>query len=239
MVARRCARARTRVDTLDVADTDGGARVGAPGLATGAATNLRSDTCGIVLAGGRSSRFGRDKLSASVAARPLLILAVEAVASICAEVVVTVAAGYRLPLLPPNARPVVDPAPYQGPLAGLLSGAMATHRDRLLVVGGDMPTLVPDVLRQLLDALSGPHRAAMLGLGPSADPQPLPCALQRRALLARGPDQASVVGRPLRWMLDMLEPVVVPESAWRRADPDGLTLRDIDEPADLADEGWP
>jgi molybdenum cofactor guanylyltransferase len=198
-----------------------------------------ADTCGVILAGGRASRFGRDKLSATLGSRPLLSLAIEAVSGMCEEVVVTVAAGYHLPLLPPNARPVVDPAPYQGPLAGLLSGAMATHQDRLLVVGGDMPTLVPDVLRQLLEALSGPHRAAMLGLGPSADPQPLPCALQRRALLARGPDQASVVGRPLRWMLDMLEPVVVPESAWRRADPDGLTLRDIDEPADLADEGWP
>jgi molybdenum cofactor guanylyltransferase len=224
------------VDTADVADTEEGVRFRAADLATGAATGLRADTCGIVLAGGRSLRFGRDKLSASVGARPLLILAVEAVAGICEEVVVTVAAGYRLPLLPSNARAVIDPAPYRGPLTGLLSGALASQRGRLLVVGGDMPTLVPDVLLQLLDGLSGAHDAAVLGLGHNDDPQPLPCALRREALLARGPDQASVEGRSLRWLLGSLDGVVVPGSVWRRVDPKGLTLRDVDEPGDLADE---
>ena len=39
----------------------------------------------IVLAGGRSSRFGRDKLAESIDGRPLLDRAVEAVGVTCTE----------------------------------------------------------------------------------------------------------------------------------------------------------
>jgi molybdopterin-guanine dinucleotide biosynthesis protein A len=113
---------------------------------------------------------------------------------------------------------------------------MATERDRLLVVGGDMPTLVPDVLRQLLAALSGsPHEAVALGLGVADEPQPLPFAIVRRSLLERGMDLESMAGRSLRWLLDGLDRRVIPEDAWRLTDPLASTLCDIDRPDDLAD----
>jgi molybdopterin-guanine dinucleotide biosynthesis protein A len=196
----------------------------------------RADACGIVLAGGRASRFGGDKLTAMVGARPLLSLAVETVAGVCEEVIVTIAPGYHTPSLPPNARAVVDVAPFGGPLLGLLSGAMHTERDRLLVVGGDMPTMVPEVLRQLLAALSeSPQEAVALGLGPADEPQPLPLAIKRRSLIERGEDLESVAGRSLRWLLDGLDRRVIPEAAWRLADPLASTLCDVDRPDDLAD----
>lgn len=195
-----------------------------------------ADTCGIVLAGGRATRFGRNKLDARVGSRSLLSLAVATLSDICDEVIVTVAPDYRPRDLPANARVVVDAAPFGGPLLGLLSGARATERDRLLVVGGDMPTLVPDVLRQLLAALSGPqHELVVLGLGRSDEPQPLPLALKRRSLLERHPDHESMDGRSLRWLLDRLDRRVIPEASWRLADPMALTLRDVDRPEDLAD----
>ena len=50
---------------------------------------------GIVLAGGRSTRFGGDKLAAEIGGRPLLHLAIEAVAGVVDEVVVVVAPGCR------------------------------------------------------------------------------------------------------------------------------------------------
>ena len=52
----------------------------------------------IVLAGGRSSRFGADKLAASMDGRPLLQHAIDAVARVADEVIVVLAAGARRPI---------------------------------------------------------------------------------------------------------------------------------------------
>ncbi|HSW43930.1 MAG TPA: NTP transferase domain-containing protein, partial [Patescibacteria group bacterium] len=52
---------------------------------------------GIVLAGGRSTRFGEDKLVAEVGGRPLLHLAIDAVATAVDEVVVVVGADAPAP----------------------------------------------------------------------------------------------------------------------------------------------
>ena len=192
------------------------------------------DTCGIVLAGGRASRFGGDKLSAREGSRPLLALAVEALSAVCEEVVVAVAAAYRPPALPSAARLVADPEPYRGPVMGLLSAAMATDRKLLLVAGGDMPTLVPDVLRQLLEAVATAHQAAALGLGLECAAQSLPHALRRSALLEQSWDPESSGGRSLRWLLRSLDCFVIPEATWRVSDPLGRTLRDVDWPEDLS-----
>ena len=187
-----------------------------------------------MLAGGRASRFGGDKLSAREGSHSLLALAVGALSAVCEEVIVAVAAEYRPPPLPSAARLVVDPEPYRGPVMGLLSGAMATDRRLLLVAGGDMPTLVPDVLRQLLEAVATTHQAAVLGLGPEYAVQPLPHAIRRSAVLERCEDPGSSGSRSLRWLLRSLDCFVIPEDAWRVADPLGLTLRDVDRPEDLS-----
>jgi hypothetical protein len=75
----------------------------------------------IVLAGGRSTRFGSDKASALIDGRPMLQRVVEAVAAVCDEVIVVAAAG-GAGSLPPYAEPLViveDRVEGSGPLAGL------------------------------------------------------------------------------------------------------------------------
>ncbi|HXG40949.1 MAG TPA: NTP transferase domain-containing protein, partial [Candidatus Limnocylindrales bacterium] len=69
---------------LDAASGPGAGRAGHRGRATG-----------IVLAGGRSSRFGRDKLAERLDDRPLLAHVVERVARACREVLVVVPPGGR------------------------------------------------------------------------------------------------------------------------------------------------
>jgi len=224
----------TAGDTPSVADASGADPADGPADPSGVPLVPMDDTCGIVLAGGRASRFGGDKLSAREGSRSLLALAVEALSAVCEEVVVAVAAGYRPPPLPPAARLVTDPEPYRGPVMGLLSGAMATDRRLLVVAGGDMPALVPDVLRQLLAAVATTHQAAVLGLGPECAVQPLPLALRRSTVLERFWDPGSSGGRSLLWLLRSLDCFVIPEDAWRIADPLGMTLRDVDRPEDLS-----
>lgn len=186
----------------------------------------------IVLAGGRSSRFGRDKLIEPIDGTPLLDRAIEAVQAVASDVVVVVAPGARR-VVPAGARVVHDTAAFQGPLAGVAAGLAALPADiaRVIVVGGDMPTLAPRVLRRLVDGL-GPKAVAVL-LGTEGEAPPLPSAYDRQAasaavaaLLARGE-------RRLRALPERLGVSVIPGADWALDDPSAATLRDIDRVEDL------
>ena len=184
----------------------------------------------IVLAGGRSSRFGRDKLAEPIDGVPLLDHAIAAVRSMTEHVVV-VAAPDADPPLSEGVTLVRDARPFEGPLAALDAGLAATTVERVIVVGGDMPTLVPAVLGRLLVALDDDATAAILEVAGPRAILPLalasqPARIAIRRLLETGE-------RRLGAVLDVLEVRVLPAAEWRPDDPDGRTLRDVDTPADL------
>jgi molybdopterin-guanine dinucleotide biosynthesis protein A len=204
----------------------------------------RSGVSGIVLAGGRGSRFGGPKLEADLRGRPLVQHAIGAVAEVADEVVVVVAPGVDVPLsvLPIPIRLVHDSEPDAGPLVGLVEGLRTAGEGRAIVVGGDMPSLVPAVLVEMLRQLEASGARAVIleapGDGSPASDRPpprqtLPLALRvedaavaAEAAVARGK-------RALQAMLDDLVLSEVPRDAWRRIDPEAATLVDVDEPADL------
>lgn len=195
--------------------------------------------CGIVLAGGRSSRFGSSKLQALVDGVPLLDLAVRAVVEVTDEVVIVgpasggvaltdldgLRAGVRVEI-------VLDPVEGGGPLIGLRAGLAAATGDRVVVVGGDMPRLEPAVLLAMLQRLGNGVGDAVL-LGQAGGARPLPVAL--RTLEARHAVEAAISVREtsLQAALARLTVVELPEDEWRRLDPSGKSLLDVDTPADL------
>jgi molybdopterin-guanine dinucleotide biosynthesis protein A len=187
----------------------------------------------IVLAGGRSSRFGRDKLAESIDGRPLLDHAIAAVRVVATDIVV-VAAPAANPPVPAGARVVHDPVAFEGPLAGLEAGLAALDPgvDRVIVVAGDMPTLVPAVLRRLLDVVASAADAATLGR--DGETSVLPMALRRERAQAEVAELLERGERRLRALAKALDAEIVPESAWRLDDPTAATLRDIDTPEDLS-----
>lgn len=186
----------------------------------------------IVLAGGRSSRFGTDKLVAVVDGRPLLDRSIMAAQSVASVVVVVLAPGAERDV-PAGVTVAHDAVAYEGPLAGLAAGlaAMPADVECVLVVGGDMPTLSGPVLRLLVEAIvdvDASSTAAVLDEG-----GPMPMAVQAsmaapiaRALLAAGE-------RRLRALPEHLGARVISGREWRPLDPEAATLRDIDRPADL------
>ena len=194
-------------------------------------TSTAADVGAIVLAGGRSSRFGRDKLAEPIGGRPMLDLAIEPVRGLAAEVIVVGAPdGSRA--VPDDVRLVRDPRPFDGPLAGLSTGLAAVDPsvERVLVVGGDMPALVSAVLARLLDALDG-HDLAVLA--DDAGSRPLPMAV-RPAAARPAVDRLLAGGeRRLRALLGELEVRVLRPAVWQVDDPTGETLRDVDVPEDL------
>lgn len=188
----------------------------------------------VVLAGGRSTRFGSDKLAAELDGRPLLRHAIDGVRTVAGEVVVVVAPG-AAPPLPDGVRVAYDARPFDGPLAGLAAGLAAIGPDveRVVVVGGDMPRLVPAVLRRLVAALAADPAAVLAVLAVGDDRPPLPMAIDTRRGTAAVTNLLERGERRLRALTEDLPTVVVPEDAWRADDPAGSSLLDVDEVADL------
>jgi molybdenum cofactor guanylyltransferase len=186
----------------------------------------------IVLAGGRSRRFGRDKLAEPVDGRPLVHYAIDAVRPIATEIIV-VAAPDASPALPPDVTLVHDAVAFEGPLAGVLGGLAAARSPTVLVVGGDMPALSVAVLEAMVALLLASDASAVV-LEHDARGRPLPMALRRDQSLTTAFALFAGGERRLRALAEALSAAVLPEAAWRTIDPDGKTLRDIDTEADLA-----
>ena len=200
----------------------------------------RPAVSGIVLAGGRSRRFGGDKLGALVDGRTLLQRSVEAVGNVCREVLVVLAPDAPEPDLPAGLsvpiRFVRDPEPFGGPLVGIAAALAQASQPVALVAGGDMPWLEGEVLALLVSELeaSGCQLAALVS-GDRAEQLPIAvrvpaaCAAAER-LVGAGERRLTALRREIRTRL-------VAEATWRRFDPDGRSLRDVDRPSDLADGG--
>ena len=189
----------------------------------------------MVLAGGRSTRFGdADKLAAPLEGIPLLHHAILRVAEVADDVVVVLAPGVDASGLPPGVRVAHDPTEGEGPLAGLHAGISAVGvAEIVLIVGGDMPDLQPAVLREML-RVAGESGADAVALADGGRPRPLPVVLRV------GPATEAAHGllhdgrRRLRDLVDALQTAVIDEATWIALDPERRTLRDVDEPGDLA-----
>ena len=189
----------------------------------------------IVLAGGASTRFGADKLAAELDGAPLLHRAVRGAATVCDEVLVVGPPG-GLPLDLPSGlavapRVVLDADLHAGPLVALVRGAAEATRERILLLGGDMPDLVPAVLRRLLAWPAACQGGCLVADG---WPRPLPVGLDRDAIRLSGSGLVTTGERSLRALVAQLVMERIPEADWRALDPDGRSLRDIDRPDDLA-----
>jgi molybdenum cofactor guanylyltransferase len=191
---------------------------------------------GIVLAGGRASRFGSDKLTAAFDDVPLLDRAVAAVAAGCSEVIVVLAPGdnRELPVAAVPVHRVFDPSPHGGPLVGLLAGLEAAREPLVLAAGGDMPTLSPDVMAALVRALAASEvwadAAVLVQRGVV---QPLPAVFRNGAATEAARRVIAGGERSLVALLRALPTRELAEGEWRGLDPDASTLRDIDRPEDL------
>lgn len=190
---------------------------------------------GIVLAGGASSRFGRDKLLEDIAGEPMLHHAIAALGEVCTEVLVAIGPDTPPPDVPAIGVPVRivrDDAALGGPLHGILGGLEQAAEPIVLVAAGDMPSLRPVVLRLLLRRLETEDVDAVV-LTYRGRTQPLPCAVRNGAALVVARRLVVEGEGSVRAMLDALRVVSIDETDWRPLDPVAATLRDVDEPADL------
>lgn len=194
---------------------------------------------GVVLAGGRARRFGRDKLAEPVGGAPLIHRPIAVLAALCSEVIVAIAPDAADPELPGGLavplRIVRDRVTDGGPLAGLVAGLREAREPLVLVVGGDMPDLGLALLEGLL------RRADETGAGAVALVErevvrSLP-AIVRSSALPVAERRLSSADRSLIGLFRSLGLVVIPETEWRAWDAAGDSLRDVDTPEDLRAPG--
>jgi molybdenum cofactor guanylyltransferase len=127
--------------------------------ATSAGRAAGSHFAGAVLAGGASSRMGRDKAVIDVAGRPMVVRVLDALrgAGAADTAVIGGDAGAleRLGLMV-----VPDGWPGRGPLGGILTAFAWSPQPIVAVLACDLAFLVPDVIADLHGALQGLRQEA-------------------------------------------------------------------------------
>jgi molybdopterin-guanine dinucleotide biosynthesis protein A len=171
-------------------------------------------------------------MAAEYLGRPLLLHALEVVDSLSDETLLVISPSAEVPReLPLGVRVVRDIDAFLGPLAGLSAGLARATGDIAIVAGGDMPRLAPLVLSEMRRMLESSETDAV-ALLEGGDVRPLPLVLRTRlrpkvdALLTTGE-------RSLRALLAEFDIIEFEEGEWRKLDPAGGTLTDVDSPDDL------
>ena len=159
----------------------------------------------MVLAGGRSTRFGSDKLEAPHGGGRLLDAALRTAMRVATSVV---AVGPTERVLPPGVRAVREEPAYAGPFAAVVTGiaALPDTCTLVLVLAGDL--LGPDAaVDALLSAYREPYDAAVV-VDADGTRQPLLAVYDAPRLVARfardAADGVAAADRPARALLDGL-----------------------------------
>jgi molybdopterin-guanine dinucleotide biosynthesis protein A len=138
---------------------------------------------GLVLAGGRSSRFGSDKGAARIAGVSLLDRTVALLAAVVAPVYVAVRSDQLDDPLRRSHQLIVDEQAEIGPAAALLSAHRRFPETAWFVIACDMPRLTAEALRRLHEARDARAAATAYRSSVSGNPEPL-CAIYEPATLA-------------------------------------------------------
>lgn len=122
-------------------------------------------TTGIILAGGRSSRYGTDKSFAPWNRKPFVARVADAMHPHVDRTIVASRHGIdpdAYAALVPDALVVPDPVPFPGPVDALRRALANEAADRVVVAGCDSPALTPKIVGRLLAATTTGADVAVL-----------------------------------------------------------------------------
>jgi molybdopterin-guanine dinucleotide biosynthesis protein A len=112
------------------------------------------DVTGAILVGGRSSRFGGDKVLVSIESRPLIVHLYDLFSPLVPEVLLVGHKRREFEAL--GLRVVEDVLPDAGPLGGIYTALLSAATPYVFAVAADMPFLSSSVIR----TISGARRDA-------------------------------------------------------------------------------
>jgi molybdopterin-guanine dinucleotide biosynthesis protein A len=190
----------------------------------------------IILAGGVSSRFGRDKGLLRLGNKPLVRHVLDALTSIVDEKVVVVSSEAQsesyLEVTGSNVQLTIDKTHIRGPLVGALTGFEAAHGDYSLLLPCDTPLASREVLSLLLEVCI--NRNAAVPRWPNGYIEPLQAAYRTGPALKAAETAFEEKKFDLHCVVDKLRNVrYVSTLVIQQLDPMLRTFFNINTPLDL------
>jgi molybdenum cofactor guanylyltransferase len=197
--------------------------------------NRHSQIAAFILAGGSSSRMGREKGLLELGGQPLIVRTARLLESLVGEVTV-VGNVERYSIL--GLRTIEDQKfggpqgieKIQTPLVGIATALNASHSPWNLILACDLPYLTPNWLDWLMTCVMNSTAQLVMprtarGLEPLAAVYSKQCAAPMIAALERGVRKVSDA-------LNEVQVEILPETEWQERDPNGQVLRNMNFPSD-------
>ena len=187
--------------------------------------SLVVSTGGVILCGGLSTRMGTSKALLPFGPETMLQRVVRMLSTVVSPIVVVAAAGQSLPDLPADVVVTRDEQQGRGPLEGLRAGLKALPEtvESAYVTSCDVPLLVPDFARRMIDLLAD-HDIAVMEI--DGFPHPLSAVYRRSTLPHVEALLAQDRLRPV-FLFDAVRTRRVLPAEMLSADPQLLTLRNL------------
>lgn len=195
----------------------------------------------IILAGGKSSRLGRNKAFQVVNGKSLIQRVIDRLTMLSTEIIIVTANGEAIPCYSTvETKTVADIYPEKGPLVGIYSGLIASSSSRSIVVGCDTPFLSTGLL-EYMTRIDSTFDVVVPRISNKLEPL---CAVYSNN--CSGPIQKLLEQNELRIdkLFSMVKVKYVEEDVVNRFDPGHLSFFNINSQPDLdrarklaADEG--
>jgi molybdopterin-guanine dinucleotide biosynthesis protein A len=109
----------------------------------------------IILAGGKSSRLGRNKALQVIGGKSLIQRVIDRLTMLSTEIIIVTALGETIPCYSTvETKTVADIYPEKGPLVGIYSGLVSSSSSRAIAVGCDTPFLSVSLLKYMAQICS-------------------------------------------------------------------------------------
>lgn len=186
--------------------------------------NQMSHLTGIILAGGASQRMGQDKASLPWGTSTVLEHLVSRFSQRLSPLIVAGPTGLMSITLPGEVLLAHDPSPHQGPLAGFLNGLNhAPEGQDIFLMGCDFPLLTTSVVDFLQSRLNDADAVV-----PQSHSVLQPLVGLFRAGIKKDVQKLFDQGkRSMHALLNTIKVEVINEDEWRKLDPMGRLLINI------------
>jgi molybdopterin-guanine dinucleotide biosynthesis protein A len=184
----------------------------------------------IILAGGKSSRLGRNKALQVIEGKSLIQWVIDRLASLSTEIIIATAQGEAIPCSSTvKIKTVADIYPGKGPLGGIHVGLTASSSPQAIVASCDIPFVSVGLLKYMTQICSA-FDIVIPRIKDEIEPL---CAVYSKNCLAPIQELLEQDERQIRKLFSMVKAKYVEEDEINSFDPEHLSFFNINNQDDL------
>jgi len=190
----------------------------------------------VILAGGYSRRFGRDKSLIQLAGKPLISHVTDRVSKIVEEVVIVVSSPNQKESISPvcqeDVKIIIDVGDLHGPLVGASTGFKNAHGEYSVLLPCDTPFISKEIMDLLFEI--SPRVDAVIPRWPNGYIEPLQAVYMTSSALAAAETALEKGEMMMRSMISLLKRVrYISTEVLKQLDPQLVTFFNINNEMDL------